>query len=468
MYISLCLIAKDENSYLKEWLDYHILLGIEHFWIYDNDSKVPLKESLQDYIKKGWVTVNPINGKGMQLYAYDHCIQTYGKFSLWIGFIDTDEFLVPKTEDNLRDFLANYEKYAGLAVSSLFFGAGGNQERPKCGQIAGFKIRTPEDLSTNRLVKSIIQPAKVLFPISPHSFMFSEGNFCVNELNNRVDTQFFPCSITKIQLNHYYTRSAEEWKEKISRGRGDMGDPYSDLRWKNVNENSTVEDRKALFLILDKLHLAPSIKRNIPSFTDPHSSRFIDLLSNAANLIISKSFPDLPSEEAGKREELSSLIKDFIYGMDSMGAGQYQEARTLYTKMIRQYPFDLTQYTNLATACMHMRDFPAAWEVLAQAWRMSPKNWTVLICMVDYFYFIGNFEQVEKCSLMLQEYGSLEPVGVAGLALAQWKLGKHKEALLTARFLLPKLTPELAATHTWYQEMVDIMKPEEKQFYVKD
>ena len=75
MYLSLCLIAKDENTYLKEWLDYHILLGVEHFWIYDNDSTIPLAKSIQAYIEKGWVTVNTIHGKGMQLYAYDHCLQ---------------------------------------------------------------------------------------------------------------------------------------------------------------------------------------------------------------------------------------------------------------------------------------------------------------------------------------------------------------------------------------------------------
>ena len=37
-YLSLCLICKDENDYLAEWLDYHILAGVERFYIYDDDS----------------------------------------------------------------------------------------------------------------------------------------------------------------------------------------------------------------------------------------------------------------------------------------------------------------------------------------------------------------------------------------------------------------------------------------------
>ena len=177
MYLSLCLIVKDENSYLEEWLDYHILIGVEHFWIYDNESSTPVKTSLGEYIEKGLVTVHTINGKGMQLAAYDHCVQVHGQDSTWIGFIDTDEFIVPRNTTNLVEFLKPYETYGGLAMSSLFFGHGGNKTRPTSGQINAYRIRTPEQLSLNRLVKMVIQPAKVLFPISPHSFLFKQGHF---------------------------------------------------------------------------------------------------------------------------------------------------------------------------------------------------------------------------------------------------------------------------------------------------
>ena len=102
-YISLCLICKDENSYLPEWLDYHILMGVDRFYIYDNESRVSLRETLKEYIERGWVVVVDIQGKAMQLYAYDHCLQTFGAQTFWMGFIDTDEFLVPKTAKDLKD-----------------------------------------------------------------------------------------------------------------------------------------------------------------------------------------------------------------------------------------------------------------------------------------------------------------------------------------------------------------------------
>ena len=35
--IAICLICKDENQYLEEWLNYHRSLGFNHFFIYDNN-----------------------------------------------------------------------------------------------------------------------------------------------------------------------------------------------------------------------------------------------------------------------------------------------------------------------------------------------------------------------------------------------------------------------------------------------
>jgi hypothetical protein len=96
MYLSLCLIAKDENAYLKEWLDYHILIGVEHFWIYDNDSTIPLAKTIKEYIARGLVTVNTIHGKAVQLYAYDHCIRQYGPLSKWIGLLTQMNLSYPR------------------------------------------------------------------------------------------------------------------------------------------------------------------------------------------------------------------------------------------------------------------------------------------------------------------------------------------------------------------------------------
>jgi hypothetical protein len=37
-YLAMCAIAKNEGRYLQEWIEYHKLLGVEMFYIYDNES----------------------------------------------------------------------------------------------------------------------------------------------------------------------------------------------------------------------------------------------------------------------------------------------------------------------------------------------------------------------------------------------------------------------------------------------
>src|ERR1700744_6355843 len=96
-YLSICCIIKDENVYLKEWIDYHRLIGVEHFFIYDNGSKKPIADTIRELGFDVIATVNTIHGKAKQVKAYGDCIKRYGKASRWIAFIDVDEFIVPKT-----------------------------------------------------------------------------------------------------------------------------------------------------------------------------------------------------------------------------------------------------------------------------------------------------------------------------------------------------------------------------------
>ena len=67
-------ILKNEGRYLKEWLDYHLLAGVDHFYLYDNDSTDNYKEIIAPYVEAGLVTSKFFPGKKMQLEAYDEAV----------------------------------------------------------------------------------------------------------------------------------------------------------------------------------------------------------------------------------------------------------------------------------------------------------------------------------------------------------------------------------------------------------
>jgi tetratricopeptide (TPR) repeat protein len=434
-YLGLCLIAKDEGTYLQEWLDYHILLGVEHFWIYDNESALPLADTLSDYINRGWVTLHTIKGRAMQLYAFDHCIQNYGTESKWIGFIDTDEFIVPHSPELLTTYLKRYEGYGGLAISSLFFGFDSNDTRPKCGQIAGYKTRTHERFSRNRLVKMIIQPEKVIYPISPHSFLFKENFFCVNEKMMRVDAQEFPCHVNSIQVNHYFSRSKQEWMDKLSRG-GGAGVTYSGKRWLEINQYASVKDTLILDRLRKTLPHAPEESNAWEKITRRDSDELIKLLRQAADKIHPPHIKQIETEEVLPRNELKTYLTDMHLGMLHFDEGNLGESRNFWFSQITRFPFDPLRFTNFAVSCMQMGDYQSAWKAIAQAWRIAPQSLYVLLCMTDYFYSTGDFSKAEKTSLLAASQGDLEPVGIAILALSQWKQGKFQEAIATAQPVL--------------------------------
>ena len=85
--ISIVLIVKNEARYIREWLEYHFLIGVDHIYIYDNDSTDGIHALLVPYIKKGLVTYILCPGKKMQIPAYNDAIARFGIKNKWMGFI---------------------------------------------------------------------------------------------------------------------------------------------------------------------------------------------------------------------------------------------------------------------------------------------------------------------------------------------------------------------------------------------
>jgi hypothetical protein len=223
--VSVCCIIKDENEYLNEWMTYHIKTGVEHFFIYDNDSKIKVTDTLNQIGLAKYATVINIAGSSMQMKAYQQCLKKYKFLSRWIAFIDLDEFIVPKsTQGNLPVFLKAYERFGGVVINWMMFGSGGRKTKSADSQLSSFTLRADTDFETNRHVKTIVQSRYARSVDNPHFAVYASGFYAVNENFERVDGPFSDVSVNKIQINHYYCRSWEEYQHKIKRGRSDDGE----------------------------------------------------------------------------------------------------------------------------------------------------------------------------------------------------------------------------------------------------
>jgi len=240
--LTICCIVKDETDYLEEWINYHRKIGVQHFYIYDNGSKKPVKHTLKKAGLANYVTVNCIFGEVKQLEAYNDCLKRFGKLSRWIGFIDIDEFIVPKsTNGNLVDLLKDFEQFGGLGINWLVFGSCGHLKKTNMPVTERFLFRAAVDFHTNRHIKCIVQPKHVIQAASPHAFFFKENYHCVNENFQVISDSFFDVSVNKIQINHYFCKSLEEYYHKIERERADIDRKRSIQEFYNHDKDANAE-----------------------------------------------------------------------------------------------------------------------------------------------------------------------------------------------------------------------------------
>jgi hypothetical protein len=94
MTLVICAIFRNEAPYLREWIEFHQMVGAERFYLYQNMSDDDWETALRPYIETGIIEVAewPRSPPG-QLHAYQHFIDRHKGESWWTAFIDCDEFL---------------------------------------------------------------------------------------------------------------------------------------------------------------------------------------------------------------------------------------------------------------------------------------------------------------------------------------------------------------------------------------
>jgi O-antigen biosynthesis protein len=247
--IAVCAIFKDEAPYLLEWIAFHRMIGVDLFVLYDNGSS----DGGPDLIRRSSfarnVTLIEWSDRPGQISAYRHFHEHYARDFTWAAFIDLDEFIMPFSGSSIRDILIRkvYEPYADILLNWLIFGPSGHDRRPVGPVIENFTWRIPEDADANRHVKSLVRTKDLLsIGTTPHIFDCARPT-CNARGETVMSYAMQPTACHDVMtINHYFTKSVEEWEFKQRRGRGDSLDPYNDRIFSDVRKQSTVQDTRAL------------------------------------------------------------------------------------------------------------------------------------------------------------------------------------------------------------------------------
>jgi hypothetical protein len=224
-------IFQNEAKYLPEWIDYHQRIGVEHFWLYNNNSTDDYLTTLQPYIQSGlvelidWPSYQEENdwfhfSFVVQTGAYNDAILRSKKLTRWLAVIDTDEFIVPLIDDDLLTCLTRFKREQGLYIHWLNFGTSNYTLGPNESMLTYLIHCALPDHPRNAFRKSIVNPKKVFTYSNPHLPEYRSGG---HKEGPFVDQY--------LRINHYWTR--DEWffqNVKISRHLKWGGNPDSLLK----------------------------------------------------------------------------------------------------------------------------------------------------------------------------------------------------------------------------------------------
>lgn len=209
MRVALVCIAKNEDNYIDEWINYHLKLGFDNVIIYLNDWTY--------HSTNANVKTIQFDGPVKQVPAYNNFLESNQENYDWAAFFDVDEFLVLKKHNNIKEMLLDYSDYNAIGINWVFFGSNGLNDV----QNKNFSVLsrfTKRAINVDQHVKTICKVKKEIKFGSPHSI-----NLGWSTLDREI--KYGPFNRTAndniAQLNHYFCKTKPEFEEKISRGRAD-------------------------------------------------------------------------------------------------------------------------------------------------------------------------------------------------------------------------------------------------------
>jgi hypothetical protein len=247
-YLSVVAIIKNEGAYITEWLEYHLITGVSKFYIYDNESEDNLKEILQPYIKSGIVEYIYCPGRAKQVWAYNDILKKAREETYWLAVIDCDEFIVPISAETIPEALKEFEGYGGVGINWLVYGSGGQKTKTDGLVVERFKDHSVKGFDRNVHIKTIVN-ARYVIKVDVHNAFYIVKKYCVNTKGEKIEGAFnYNILFGKMRINHYFTKSYEEFLQKRQRGMATHHDELRPIKYfydhdRNEERNDKIMDK---------------------------------------------------------------------------------------------------------------------------------------------------------------------------------------------------------------------------------
>jgi len=230
--ICLCAIGKNENLYVREFVEHYKSIGYNIIFIYDNNDKYGerFEEVINDYIKTGFVEIINYRERDIrsspQIDAYRDCYEKYNKLYDWLSFYDMDEFLeLNRKYNTIQDFLSDkiFQYCQNIKINWLFYINHFNLHYENKSLLERMNHSL---IFEDRHIKSTVRGnLKVNYWVNrknPHTSTLNVTSCSSSGKIIKYDSPFnYPPDLTNAKLKHYYVKSFEEYCLKMKRGKAD-------------------------------------------------------------------------------------------------------------------------------------------------------------------------------------------------------------------------------------------------------
>lgn len=206
--LCMCTMLRNQARFIKEWVMYHTKIGVQRWFIYDNNSDDDIEKVITFLQSAGYnVTWHLWPWVKTQEAGFAHCALHARGTCEWVAFIDVDEFFNVKVKGGLQHVIWHYARpennVAEIRTPCYSFGPSGLKDVPKEGVTVGYTCR----LAGKERHKSIVRPEAL-----NHTLINVVHHF-------HLKAPFVTVDVEKdvMVINHYKYQVWKVFKEKFYR-----------------------------------------------------------------------------------------------------------------------------------------------------------------------------------------------------------------------------------------------------------
>lgn len=373
MKVLICAIAKNENRYIREWVEYYKNLGVSKIVLYDNNDVTgeTFNPVIGDYMKSGFVEVVDYRGKhksftkkyaesskdhGVQQDAYEECYHKYSDDYDWFGFFDIDEFLFIRDNKTLFEMLSNpaLDKVDVIQFNWVCFGDNGHLRYEDIPVRERFLTHSKYQ---SEHVKSMVRGGFEEISLPCHLAVVKGATYAYPDGKPTKCDFKQPIRIEGAYIEHYLTKTIEEWCDRKFNTTSATGKDYFNTNIASriaiffQHNASTPEKRKIVEekkkeLLNKKPTAAPVDKKKVIVSLTSYPERFGNLIRVFDSIYANTMLPwkiVLTLQTADVAEMPKELV-DYIANHKEIEILQYEENLKCHLKYFlamqkyREYP----------------------------------------------------------------------------------------------------------------------------------